>query len=171
MILDEESSDRPFLDPAALKFFHSPENDVRVRMEIRDRQSYLEVRIARVLPLSEPVRYFGVRDSADKEIGVLLSLDGLDPDSRAVAEEELARRHFLPKVVRVVKVSDNHGVVVWDVETEHGSRKYVVRNMRDNTVALSSTRVLMTDVDGNRFEFPDISRLPVESQDIVMKAV
>lgn len=160
-----------FLDPTNIRLFRLAPDDLLIRMQIGDDRCYREVRIARTLPLSDPDRYIGLRDGEDKEIGMLRSLNGLDSQSRQVIEEELARRYFLPKVLRVARVQDQFGVVVWDVETDYGHRRYTVRNMRDNTVQLADGRVLMTDTDGNRFEFPDIERLDPRSLEVISKVV
>ena len=43
--------------------------------------------------------------------------------------------------------------------------------VRDNVQELSSTRLIITDVDGNRFEFPDITKLDGRSQSIIMRSL
>ena len=160
-----------FLDPEEIRLFRVTPDDSRVRMLYKDERCYREVRIARALPLSDPGHYIGLRDGEDKEIGMLRDLSGLDRESVGIVEEELAKRYFLPKVLKVLKVKDQFGIVVWDVETDYGKRRFTVRNMRDNTVQLSSGRVLMTDTDGNRFEFPDLERLDPRSLEVISKVV
>jgi hypothetical protein len=168
---DDSLYDVRFLDPADIRLFRISPEDSLVRMLFKDEYCYREVRIARALPLSNPVQYIGLRDGDDKEIGMLRGLDGLDPESSKIIEEELAKRYFLPKILKVLKVKDQFGIVVWDVETDFGKKRYTVRNMRDNTVQLSPGRVLMTDTDGNRFEFPDIEQLDVRSLEVITKVV
>ncbi|HEX5324447.1 MAG TPA: DUF1854 domain-containing protein [Capsulimonadaceae bacterium] len=160
-----------FLKPAEIRLFRVSPEDSRVRMLYKDDRCYREVRIARALPLSDPDQYIGLRDGDDKEIGMLRTLEGVDEESLKVIEEELAKRYFLPKIMKVLKVKDQFGIVVWDVETDYGMRRYTVRNMRDNTVQLSSGRVLMTDTDGNRFEFPDLAVLDARSLEVISKVV
>jgi len=165
------SGDTVFLEAADLKFFRAPEGDFRLRLLFKDEWCCIEVRVAQLLPLSKPDCYWALRDGDDTELGVMQSLEGLDPDSRRTLEEELSRRYFLPKVTNVIKVRDEFGVVVWDVTTDAGVKRYTVRNLRDSSVALTATRVLMTDVDGNRFEFPDIRTLSAAAQDVLLKVV
>ena len=45
----------------------------------------------------------------------------------------------------------------------------MVRNLRDNIQELSSSRIIITDADGNRFEFPDTSKLDNKSLGIIMR--
>jgi hypothetical protein len=165
------AQDTVFLSPNDLRFFRAPLGDSRLRLQFRDEWCCRETRVAQLLPLSNPDQYWAVRDGDDREIGVLLDLNGLDTDSRAAILQEVDQHYFLPKVLSVKKVRDEFGVVVWDVDTDAGFKRYTVRNLRDNSVALSSTRVLMTDVDGNRFEFPNISILGIAAQDVLLKVV
>jgi hypothetical protein len=119
----------------------------------------LQVRVARAFPFSDPDRYVGLRDGKDKEIGVLDRLDGMDADSRAHLRDELDRRYFLPRVLRIVDIKEERGgLVTFDVETDRGPRHFIVQNPRDSVTDLSPTRVLLTDKDGLRYEFPDISQ-------------
>lgn len=159
------------LDPQDIRLFRAAPEDTVVRMLYRNDRCWREVRIAHALPLSDPDHYIGLRDGVDKEIGMLRDLKGLDLQSLEILKGELARRFFLPKVERVTRVRDQFGVVVWDVETDFGPRRYTVRNMRDNTVQLPDGRVLMTDTDGNRFEFPDVESLDPRSLEVITKVV
>jgi hypothetical protein len=165
------AGDTVLLDGKDLKFFRAPEGDIRLRLSFKDEWCCREVRVAQLLPLSLPSQYWAIRDGEDKEIGILQDLSELDTESRRTLEEEISRHYFLPKVLSVQKVRDEYGVIVWDVTTDAGEKRYTVRNLRDSSVALSITRVLMTDVDGNRFEFPNIDLLSTAAQDVLLKVV
>src|SRR5688572_17942074 len=96
--------DLVLLDPEKVTMFRT--NGAAVRATVTDpiigpERTYLRVQAARTFPLSQPDRYIGLRDDKDKEIGMLLTLDGLDRDSRTILEEELARRYFVPKILRI----------------------------------------------------------------------
>jgi hypothetical protein len=163
--------DTVFLDPKDISFFRVPEGDIRLRMMFKDEWCCPEVRIGQLLPLSDPDHYFALRNADDVEIGVIVEPSGLEESSKKLLFEEVSRRYFLPKIISVQKVRDEYGVVVWDVTTDVGPKRFTVRNLRDSSVALTLTRVLMTDVDGNRYEFPDIEKLSVAARDVLMKVV
>jgi hypothetical protein len=165
------AADTVFLNAGDLRFFRAPDGDIRLRLQFKDEWSCRDVRVGQLLPLSDPEHYWAIRNGDDVEIGVLKDLTTLDADSRRVLEEEVSRRYLLPKVLSVQKVRDEYGVVVWDVTTDIGEKRYTVRNLRDSSVALTLTRVLMTDVDGNRFEFPNIDNLSVQAQEVLLKVV
>jgi hypothetical protein len=156
---NEKSPDNPFtvrvLEPAAIRLFRTHPEDTTVRATIEGDRSWREVRVACAFPLSDPDRYIGLRDGNDKDIGILETLHGLDSESHAIIDEELDRRYFTPQVTQVISVNEAFGVVTWQVDTSKGPRRFLVRNLRDSSYSLGSSRIMMTDVDGNRYEFPD----------------
>ena len=147
------------LDPHTLRLFRTHPEDTTVRATVENDRSWREVRIACAFPLSDPDHYIGLRDGSDKDVGILESLHGMDSESRAIVEEELERRYFTPQVTRVTSVAEAFGVVTWEVETTKGPRRFLVRNLKDSSYTLGGSRVMMTDVDGNRYEFPDARAL------------
>ena len=160
-----------FLDPAQLTLFRSDPSDSLVRLTLTGDRSWRDVRVACAFPFSNPSNYIGLRDSDDKDIGMLTTLNGLDVQSQAIIEDELERRYFTPKVQRVLTVEEQFGVVTWEVETNRGIRRFLVRNLRDNAFPLGPNRVMMTDTDGNRFEFPDVRSLGPKAYAVLLKVL
>lgn len=168
-------SDNPFavrfLDAAVLRLFRTDPADATVRLTIDGDRSWREVRVARAFPFSDPDHYIGLRDGDDKDIGVLTTLDGLDADSRAIIDAELERRYFTPQIQRVLFVSEQFGVVTWEVETDRGPRRFLVRGLRDSTFPLGKNRLMMTDTDGNRYEFPDVNTVGPKAYAVLAKVL
>ena len=165
--------DNPFavrvLDPKTMRLFRTHPLDTTVRATIDDDRSWRDVRVARAFPLSDPDRYIGLRDGDDKDIGILETLHGLDSESRMVVDEELERRYFTPQITKVISVTEEFGVVTWDVDTTKGPRRFLVRNLKDSTFTLGASRVMMTDVDSNRYEIPDAYALGPQALVVLSK--
>ena len=160
-----------FLDPKALRLFRTHTEDATVRLTIEGDRSWREVRVARAFPFSDPDRYIGLRDGDDKDIGILTTLHDLDADSRAIVEGELEKRYFTPRIERVLTVKEEFGVVTWEVETDRGPRRFLVRNLRDSTFPLGKNRLMMTDTDGNRYEFPDVGAVGTKAMTVLSKVL
>ena len=175
MTLPEDEENNPFavrfLNAETLRVFRTHPEDATVRLTIEGDRSWREVRIARAFPFSNPDRYIGLRDGDDKDIGVLATLQGLDKGSHAIIEEELERRYFTPRIERVLTVSEEFGVVTWEVETDRGPRRFLVRNLRDSTFPLGANRLMMTDTDGNRYEFADVSAVGAKAMTVLSKVL
>lgn len=166
------------IDPASFELKILDAKEMRVfrvagvtRMTIQNDRSWSKVSVARAFPLSNPNHYLGFLDGAGKDIGLLHDPNLLDPESRKVVEEELEKRYFVPVVERVISIKEEFGTIYWTVETDRGEKEIVVRNLRDNLQELSASRVIISDVDGNRYEFPDISKLDGKSHSAILRSL
>ena len=72
-------------------------------------------------------------------------------------EKQLELRYFTPKITSVYKVKEEYGYSYWDVNTDRGPCRFTAD--ANGVVKLSATRLIVNDVDGNRFEIPDVSAL------------
>ena len=165
------------LPAAVVRLFRAAPGSATVRLTIENApdgaadRSYRSVRIARAFPFSDPDRYIGLRDAADKDIGMLQTLTGIDDTSRAIIAEELERRYFLPTWKRTIRIKEDHGVIEWEIETDRGVRTFALRNIKDSIQHLSASRVLVSDPDGNRFEIADTNALDARAWDHLSKAL
>jgi hypothetical protein len=163
---DPASYELRILDPKRTRIFRVAG---LTRLTIEADRSWAKVTVARAFPLSDPDHYLGFLDGAGKDIGLLIDPGPLDAESRAVVDEELEKRYFVPVVERVLSVKEEFGTVYWRVETDRGEKEIIARNLRDNLMELTSTRIIITDIDNNRFEFPDLNKLDGRSLGIIMR--
>jgi hypothetical protein len=166
LVMEPASFEIRMLDPKKTRLFR--ESGIP-RLTIEGERSWIKVMVARAFPLSDPDHYLGVLDGNGKDVGMFYDMDSLDAESRKIVEEELERRYFIPVVERVLSVKEEFGTIYWRVETDRGEREIIARNLRDNLQELSASRIILTDVDGNRFEFPDINKLDNRSMGILMR--
>jgi hypothetical protein len=94
----------------------------------------------------------------------------LSPDQRQMLEEELHRRYLASTVTRIQSVRSEFGTGYWSVETDRGPRDFVTQSLQENANWLSPGRLLLTDVDGNRYDVP-VDRLDPESRSILDRTV
>jgi len=160
-----EAAEIRLLDPTMLRFARC---EARLRLTVDGERSVLQARVMRAFPLSHRDEYLSVRDGANKEVGVIRRLTDLDPENREIVETELARRYVLPVIQRVVEVKERFGVEEWRVETDHGPCTFTTRNLNDSIVRPEPGRVILTDVEDNRFEIRDMAALDAQSQQQVL---
>lgn len=163
---DPESFELRILDPKRTKIYRVAGVP---RLTLENDRSWSKAVAARAFPLSDPEHYIGFLDGQGKDIGMLHDPSLLDPASRKVVEEELEKRYFVPIIEIVESVKEEFGTVYWSVKTNKGTKEIIVRNLRDNLQEIPPSRVLITDVDGNRYEFPDVSKLDTKSMGIVLR--
>src|SRR5260370_999210 len=126
---------------------------------VADGRSFAEVRIGRAAPLSRPDRYICFLDSAGQEICMVHDLAEVAPAERILIEEELKILYITSVIRKLISVHCEAGVVYCKAETDRGFRELVIQNSDESVRWLSDRRVLLIDVDGNRFEVPDAGAL------------
>lgn len=155
-----------FLEPSKLRFGRAPSGALRMTLE--GEWSCLKVVVVRAFPRSHPEEYLSFRDEDRKELGMLRRLKDLPEEYRKLVEEELYRRYFCPQIERIVALRERFGVAEWKVETSRGPHTFLTRNVRDSITELGPHHLLITDVDGNRFEVRDLAALDARSTDLLM---
>jgi|AP95_1055475.scaffolds.fasta_scaffold18329_2 hypothetical protein len=138
-----------------------------LRLTIQDDRSYLRVKIVRAAPLSHPNRYICILDAKDEEICMIDDPKLLASEMADIVKEELDRRYLTSTIERVTSVRNEFGTSYWDVLTNRGEREFVVQNASENAQWLGDHRLLLVDVDGNRFEISDLNALDKKSQGYV----
>ncbi|GIN56452.1 DUF1854 domain-containing protein [Lederbergia ruris] len=103
--------------------------------------------------------YISVRTDENEEIGIIKSLDEFPDEIVRLLEEHINLRYFAPEIIKVNKITEEFGYSYWETETTSGSCYFTVRMGKGNVTAVTATKVLITDVDGNRFIIKDLSAL------------
>lgn len=150
-----------YLDPKQTKLELAP--DGMVRAHLPDRCG-LEVQVLRAFPLSHARGFITLRDGKDEELGMIESLDDLDASSKALAESELLRRYFLPKITAILAATERFGSSQWEVETDRGPRTLSTGVVNEAISEIGPGRYLIADSEGNRFEIPKLSELDAASR-------
>lgn len=122
---------------------------------------YPRVAVHRCFPFSEPDRYISIREPEGdgREIGLVEDLKALPDEMRALLEEQMALRYFAPKIRRIKDIKEEYGYSYWDVITDKGPCRFTVRMGSGTVYAIGANRYLVNDLDGNRFEIPDLYAL------------
>ncbi|MCI0665156.1 MAG: DUF1854 domain-containing protein, partial [Acidobacteria bacterium] len=125
----------------------------------------------RAFPLSEPHRFLSVRGSENKEIGLIVNPADLDGANRQLVDEELERRYLVPTVTRIVSAKERFGTVDWTMETNRGLCRFTTRNLRENVQRPSPDRIILNDVDGNRYDIRNLDDLSIASQELLFRHI
>ena len=151
-----------YLDPATTVFETAPDGTLRVTVP-GDRCG-LRVEVMRAFPLKHPEEQIVLRDGGGEEIGVLRDLKSLPENVREQLREQLRRRYFLPRVLAILDVKERFGSSQWELETDRGRRNVTTRVMHEAIFEIEPGRFLLTDVEENRYEIPDLNALDDDSR-------
>lgn len=142
------AADLPLLEASRLTIERGADDRLRLRLD--DGQVWEGVVPVATFPYSRRDEFIRFNDSEGREIGLLEHIRQLDPASRAVLEEELERRYFVPEIQRIHRLRSRHGVLLLDTTTDRGPRRFEVAT-RDDIRAQPDGQVLIRDADGNRY--------------------
>ena len=135
----------------------------RLTLTLQEGDSFEQVRVLRCFPWSCADAYISIRDTDDKELVLIESIEALPDDVRAAIEEELAETVFNPLIQKIVRHRSEFGVITIEAETDRGPVEFQIPS-RDHIQMLTATRGLLRDADGNTFEIPDLTTLDPVSQ-------
>lgn len=121
------------------------------------------VRPVRAFPLTAPDRQIVLLDEEDHELGVIRELKALDRESREAIDAELEVAYLVPKVKTIRSVLSRFGITTWELETDRGVRTAHVKE-RNDIRPLPDGRIMLTDVDGVKYEIPPAEELDEQSR-------
>ena len=164
----ELSKEFRILDPKQVRF---ERDDGTLRVQIEGEEERKKVNLARLFPLGEPERWISVLDTEGHELGIMQDLEGLDTESRRLVLEELRRRYIVPQIQRILSCKEKFEMVEWEVQTDRGTTAFLTRNLRDNLQQPDEGRLILTDVDGNRYDIADVRALDMRSRNLLEQHV
>jgi len=131
-----------------------------------DDKEYARVKVLRLFPFTDPDRYISVRDHNDKdrEIGVIEELSKMSKETQERIREQLSLYYFTPQITKIYSIKDEYGYAYFHVLTDAGECKFAINMGASAVVRLSETRLLITDLDENRFEIRDVTKLTQKEQ-------
>ena len=126
-------------------------------------REYDRVGVYLTFPLTNPEEFISIREADEKakEIGIIEKLSQLEKDQQEMLREQIKLRYFRPVITKVLDVKDEYGYAYWNVVTTFGACRFTTQMSGDAVIHLSDSRLLVTDIDGNRYEIPDFYQLGV----------
>ena len=133
-----------------------------VKLTYKDK-TYDRVGVYRTFPVTMPEEFISIREADEKarEIGVVEKLSVLDPEQAKMLKEQLDLRYFTPEITKIFDIKTEYGYGYFHVMTTYGECRFTIHNGGSSVVSLTDTRIVINDLDGNRFEVPDIMKLTV----------
>lgn len=153
----------------------TPENAVFARTEggfasmTYNGTLYARIAVYRSFPHSMPTQFLSVRDTDAKELGVIRDIDEFDSQTVSILEEQMMLRYYCPLITKVIKIKEEYGYVYWEAETDAGRVRFTCKSEHGALIMLGEDRLLIVDIDGNRFEIPDMKKLsPKDMRELEM---
>lgn len=126
-------------------------------------KEYARVGVYLTFPITMPEEYISIREANAKarEIGIIEKLCLLPEEQQEMIREQIRLRYFMPVITKVLDVKDEYGFAYWHVMTTFGVCRFTTHMSGEAVITLGESRLLITDIDGNRYEIPDFYKLGI----------
>jgi hypothetical protein len=116
--------------------------------------------------IQTPEQFIAFVSPEGKEVAWIDDLSALPQDMREVITQEIASREVMPTIERIVSVSTLSTPSTWDIVTDRGATKLILKGEEDIRRLPGST-LIITDSHGLRFVLPDMQALDKNSRRIL----
>jgi len=130
---------------------------------VMEKQAFDRVYLHRAFPFDTPWQFISVCDGDARELAIIESVDALPEDQQQLIRDELERKYYYPVIRRILSVNERFGFSTWKVETDDGERTFTVQDIYRSIHKITITHVFVTDMDGNRYDIPDLEQLDSRS--------
>jgi hypothetical protein len=159
-----EAIDLGVMDPEKGEFFQTPGGFCGLKYNGTE---YKRVSLRRALPIADPSCYISVADHENKEICVIRSLSDLQGEQLRIVTDELDRRYYCPEIIEIKSVKDKMGYVYLELRASGRGgvfeKNCAVKDVNKNIRMLDDDRLIIFDVDGNRYIIPSLGGLDRKS--------
>jgi hypothetical protein len=138
------------------------------RLVIRREDGFVQEGVVpvRAFPIQAPDDGIALVNGDGAEVAWIERLSDLAPATRALIEEELAGREFMPEISRIESVTSFATPCTWSVVTDRGTTSFVLRGEEDIR-RVGANGLLVSDSHGIQFLVRDMQELDKHSRKIL----
>lgn len=145
-----------FLEPENCAFYRNANGFLCLRYA---GEEHSRVQALRSLPLTQPDTFICIQTMENKEIGILETLAALPDEMAALVREDLERRYYCPAITDITSIKEKMGFFYFDVSIGGFKKTFSVKDLGKSIKELRQGGLMLTDVDGNRYLIPDLSKI------------
>ncbi len=155
------------MNAAALDFTLERDAWGRLVLTTADGRRTAGVEVIRAFPISVPGEHVSICDAEGHELICIENPNTLPPALLGAVNEELARREFVPIVVRIREVFADSEPSQWRIVTDRGPTEFLMEDSDNDVRRLGPYRILLVDTHGIRYLIPDTRKLDGTSRRIL----
>lgn len=121
----------------------------------------------RAFPIAAPLEGLSLVAADGKEALWVPRMADLPADARALIEEDLAVREFVPTIQAIRKVSSFSTPSTWELDTDRGHTQMVLKAEEDIRKLAGRTKLLIAGSDGVQYRIPDTTQLDKHSRKLL----
>lgn len=156
--------ERIYIDGATARF--TRKDLTLVDMELADGRRFENLEPKRLFPVSDLNRFITLLDESGTEQAVIRDLTTLPADQRELIESCLNEYYLIPKIQRIWAYEERYDGLTLHTETDKGPADIEIRVLITG-FRMDGVRALLRDINDNRYEIPDVTRLDSLSKQIL----
>lgn len=121
------------------------------------------VHLCREFPFELEWEFISVMDDRQGEVGIIRSVSLFEGAEEEMLRTELLRRYYAPVINKILGVKERYGFSYWRVQTTEGNVNFTLHDTYRSIIRAGGGRVVLLDVNGNRFEIPNVEALDRKS--------
>lgn len=129
-------------------------------------EQHVGVVAVRAFPIGAPDEGIALMSAEGRELSWIDRLEQLEPGQRAIIEEHLASREFVPEIRAILSVSSFATPSTWSVRTDRGETDFVLKGEEDIR-RLARNTLLIADRFGVQYLVRDIASLDRHSRKLL----
>lgn len=125
-------------------------------------KSYEHTELVETFPFTDHYAFISVRNAEErsKELGMIVNLEkDFDEETIAIIKKHLDLRYHMPVIEHIVHVKESGGFTHFTVQTDCGKTQFSLKSNTSHVTAFTDRRLIIQDMEGNRFEIPDKYKL------------
>ena len=123
----------------------------------------------RLFPISDKNRYIALLDDSGTEQAVIRDLRVLSVEDQKIIVSCLQEYYLVPKISCIRDCKERFDGITLFTDTDHGPANIEIRVLNQGLLMANDYRALIRDVNDNRYEIPDVSRLDKHSRQILAR--
>jgi hypothetical protein len=135
----------------------------RLRLTTPEGVVHEPVLAVRAFPISAPERGLSLMSAEGHELFWIEQISALEPGVRALVQEALDEREFMPVIGQLLAVSGFVTPCTWRVDTDRGPARFVLKGEEDIR-RIGNGALLITDSDGIHYLVRDAAALDRNSR-------
>ena len=141
----------------------------RLVLHMADGSEHVGVTPVRAFPIAAPDEGLSLVGPEGNELIWIARLAELAPEVRALIEEDLRVREFLPAITRIVSVSSFSTPSTWQVQTDRGAATLVLKGEEDIRRLAPRTHLRISASDRVQSQIADLTQLDKGSRKLLAR--
>lgn len=156
--------ERIYIDGDCVRFIRK--DLTLVDAELQDGRKFENLEPKRLFPVSDSNRYITLLDENGAEQAIIRDMATLPADQREIIESCLDEYYLVPQIQRIWAYEERFDGLTLHTETNKGPVDIEIRVLITG-FRMDGVRVLLRDLNDNRYEVPDVTRLDTLSKQIL----